>query len=1407
MNATPSKRVSRFLTLFVSATLLAGCFGEGEGPTPIAGTPAPPPPVIPPGFCDIINFEDVCGPFTFTDFEGGATAIVDNPDVSGLNMTDRVVRMQKFEVVGGGTFGGSQLALPGGMDFTAGEAFIMRVWSSRQVPVLFKFEGLNQERSIDHSGSGTWEEICYDFTGTTAGPAATGITVIFDLTVMGNAGGDPDNWTFYFDEIEQVASCGGGGGPGTPIALPVTFDDGDAAFYELTDFGGVTTTLVADPDNAANTVASTNKPPGAELWGGTTVADASGFGALPFTATDTTMTLRVYSPDAGIPVRLKVEDVTNNTISVETEAMTTVAGAWETLTFDFSSEVAGTAALNLANTYDKASVFFNFGTDGNTAGDRTYLWEDLAFVTGGGGGTGIALPVTFDAGDAAFYELTDFGGVATTLVADPDNAANTVASTNKPPGAELWGGTTVAETSGFGALPFTATDTTMTLRVYSPDAGIPVRLKVEDVTNNTISVETEAMTTVAGAWETLTFDFSSEVAGTAALNLANTYDKASVFFNFGTDGNTAGDRTYLWEDLAFVTGGGGGTGIALPVTFDAGDAAFYELTDFGGVATTLVADPDNAANTVASTNKPPGAELWGGTTVADTTGFGALPFSATDTTMTLRVYSPDAGIPVRLKVEDRTNPAISVETEASTTVANAWETLTFDFSNPAAGTAALDLANTYDKGSVFFNFGTDGNTAGDRTYLWEDLAFVTGGGSGGTGMTSTDFEGGSYTFNDFGGGVATVVANPDASGINVSAQVAQMQKFAGELFAGSTLDLGGPVELAAADSYTMKVRAQRSVVVTFKLETGQQETTATHSGSGTWEELCFDFTNVATTVTGITVIFDNGTAGDAANFPDDWTFQIDDIQQISGSCPATGPTFAPITFDDAAVTYTLTDFGGNTSVVTNDPAGGTNMVAQFDKSDTAELWAGTTISTEVNDSVPTIPLDAANTTMTVRVYSPDAGIPVRLKIEDASNGAISVETEAMTTAVNTWETLTFDFSNQAAGTPAFNEANTYNKISIFFNFGTTGATAGARTYYADDIEVASSSGGGTGITLPVTFDAAGLDYELQDFGGVTTTLIADPLDGANTVASTNKPPGAELWGGTTVANVTGFGALPFSATDTTMTLRVYSPDAGIPVRLKVEDVTNAAISVETEAMTTVANAWETLTFDFSNQAAGTPALNTANTYDKASVFFNFGTDGNTAGDRTYLWEDLTFVTAGGGGSGFVNGDFETGDFTGWVQTRVPDGVGSIAIDNSAQGGRTGSVARLITDANATRTNDVLISQVALAAGTVTAGDSIDVSFDLYGTLSGAGGVVFVEVIFLDATGQDVGGRDFVGPAAPYVPTTTWTTHSGTVIAGTATGGGTFDVSGGVTLQLKAACGAIDGCGVDASFDNVTFTIN
>jgi hypothetical protein len=81
-------------------------------------------------------------------------------------------------------------------------------------------------------------------------------------------------------------------------------------------------------------------------------------------------------------VRLKDSDQTNPTHSVETQATTTMAGAWEVLTFDFSNESAGTAALNLTYTFDKATIFFNFGTPGAVAGEQTYYFDDVQFGQG-----------------------------------------------------------------------------------------------------------------------------------------------------------------------------------------------------------------------------------------------------------------------------------------------------------------------------------------------------------------------------------------------------------------------------------------------------------------------------------------------------------------------------------------------------------------------------------------------------------------------------------------------------------------------------------------------------------------------------------------------------------------------------------------------------------------------------------------------------------------------------------------------------------------------------------------------------------------------------------------------------------------------------------------------------------------
>jgi len=146
------------------------------------------------------------------------------------------------------------------------------------------------------------------------------------------------------------------------------------------------------------------------------------------------------------------------------------------------------------------------------------------------------------------------------------------------------------------------------------------------------------------------------------------------------------------------------------------------------------------------------------------------------------------------------------------------------------------------------------------------------------------------------------------------------------------------------------------------------------------------------------------------------------------------------------------------------------------------------------------------------------------------------------------------------------------------------------------------------------------------------------------------------------------GTIPFTATNTRMTVRVWSPAAGIRVRLKVEDATspgcpNSCTSVETEAVTTVANAWETLTFDFANPVAGTPALNLSYNYNRLTIFFNFGVAGATAGAQTFYFDDVLFVTGGGAPLVFAS-NYSQPDSQNWAWVSAEGGDAGTYIDTS-----------------------------------------------------------------------------------------------------------------------------------------------
>jgi hypothetical protein len=311
-----------------------------------------------------------------------------------------------------------------------------------------------------------------------------------------------------------------------------------------------------------------------------------------------------------------------------------------------------------------------------------------------------------------------------------------------------------------------------------------------------------------------------------------------------------------------------------------------------------------------------------------------------------------------------------------------------------------------------------------------------------------DFETGITTSNfvDFDGGVGTVIANPQSSGINTSATVGQIVRNGGEVWSGSKISLAANLDFSTNNVISMKVftTAPAGTVVKFKLEGGgaAAEKDASTTTSGAWETLTWDFTGTPASFNDVVFMFDFGNVGDGSATS---TFLFDDVEQLFGGTQID----LPVDFEGSTINYTVTDFGGNASSLEVDPTDATNMLIKSIKTNTAETWAGTTVGT-AGGFATAIPLTVTDSKMNVRVWSPDAGITVRLKVENSNDPTQSCETDATATVMG-WNNLEFDFTNEAAGTAPLT-TYAYNMASIFFNFGVDGATAGEKTYYFDDVK-------------------------------------------------------------------------------------------------------------------------------------------------------------------------------------------------------------------------------------------------------------------------------------------------------------------------------------------------------------------
>ena len=324
----------------------------------------------------------------------------------------------------------------------------------------------------------------------------------------------------------------------------------------------------------------------------------------------------------------------------------------------------------------------------------------------------------------------------------------------------------------------------------------------------------------------------------------------------------------------------------------------------------------------------------------------------------------------------------------------------------------------------------------------------------------------------------------------------------------------------------------------------------------------------------------------------------------------------PINFEESQVTTeSFVNFNGGTGTVVDNP-----FPSDYNPSNTVgkivrlggDIWAGSYLIVS--------PLDfTTETTIKMSVYSVSPGLLVKLKLEDDNDPVTAaVDRDAYTTKYDQWETLTWSFSGEPA--------NTFQKLVLMFDFGNTGNGTENSTFYFDDIYQFDPTGGLAQIDLPITYDDSSIYYSLIPFGDEEGASDIIYNSGQNNLAYVAKSSSAATWAGVTVSNESGLeNNIPVTSSNSKMYVHTYvtgSSNTGIPVRLKIENKNDPTQSVETEAYTTVVDAYEVLEFDFNNEATGTAALNESYPFNMASLFFNFGSAGD---DQTvYYFDNISF---------------------------------------------------------------------------------------------------------------------------------------------------------------------------------------
>ena len=462
-----------------------------------------------------IDFEDASLDYSFVDFGNVISTVVDNPDISDNNQSQRVG--QSTKPANAEVWGGSYLELDDPIDFSSLVNLGVNVWSPQSgIIVKLKVENATNpdifyESDLVVNSANAWEELNFDFSGADLTQEYHQVVIFFDF---GNSGTDA---TYYFDDIKLVQS---------DSEVFESFEDFEGAEPIFTEFGNIgSTQVISNPNpggiNNTDNTAQLDNAVGSEVWGGTffeltnQVIDFAGVKRIRF---------KSYSPFEGKVVKLKLENA-DASVTHEVDMMTSVANSWELLTYDFIDAPDAQ--------YSRVVVFYDFG---NVGDGSLYLFDEME--VGEGALVSTSPPTIIEDFEGVEPAFIEFGGIEPPLVIpNPDvsgvNTTATAVSQLKTSGSQTWAGSFFEVESPLDLNNYN----NISVMTNVPSTGAVIKLKLENA-DASIVHEVDLLSNVSNEWEQLVYDFSD--APTAD------YTRIVIFFDFGNPGD---DSIYYYDEF------------------------------------------------------------------------------------------------------------------------------------------------------------------------------------------------------------------------------------------------------------------------------------------------------------------------------------------------------------------------------------------------------------------------------------------------------------------------------------------------------------------------------------------------------------------------------------------------------------------------------------------------------------------------------------------------------------------------------------------------------------------------------------------------------------------------------------------------------------------------------------------